>query len=79
MSEVIIVAIITSVSAVLQVVTLRRQSRSEKAQADDRKRMAILLKSSEACLDGVHQLGANGCVTRCLEELREYKDQKAAL
>lgn len=79
MSELIIVAIISSVSAVLQVVIIRRQGKSEKAQEDARKRTEILLEASEACLDGLLQLHCNGNVTKCHDRLQEYKNSKAAV
>jgi hypothetical protein len=79
MSEGIIIALIGLAGVILNVVILRRQGKSEKAQQDAAERMAIILECSEASLIGVKQLGANGRVTKCLESLEEYKNKKAAV
>jgi hypothetical protein len=38
---------------------------------------AVICKSLLACLDGLHQLGANGKVTKSLNELEEYINNSA--
>ena len=78
MATEIIVALIGAAGVVLNGLVLRKQNTSEKARQDGAERMEILLESVEACLNGVHQLGANGRTTAALRKLEDYKNKKAA-
>lgn len=78
MSEGIIVALIGAVSIILEAVILKKQKKSDKRQQDAHERTEILLEASEASLNGLKQLGANGRVTTALEKLEGYKNKKAA-
>ncbi len=78
MTEGIIIAIISTVGLVLEAVILRKQKASEKRQQDAHERTEILLEATEASLNGLTQLGANGRVTAALEKLETYKNKKAA-
>lgn len=78
MSETIIVSLITALSVILEAVIIHRQSVSEKQQKDAHERMEIIMAATEASLEGLKQLGANGQVTECLHTLNGYKNKKAA-
>lgn len=78
MSEGIIIALIGGVSIILEAFILRKQKRSDKRQEDAHERTEILLEATEASLNGLKQLGANGRVTTALEKLESYKNKKAA-
>ena len=78
MTEGIIIAIISTVGLVLEAVILRKQKASETRQQDAHERTEILLEATEASLNGLTQLGANGRVTAALEKLETYKNKKAA-
>ncbi len=62
----------------MQAVTLKRVTMAEQARRDGQERMGIVLMCVSACLNGVHQLGANGPVTEALNALDEYKNKKSA-
>lgn len=78
MSEGIIIALIGAVSIILEAVILKKQKKSDKRQQDAHERTEILLEATEASLNGLTQLGANGRVTAALEKLENYKNKKAA-
>ena len=74
----IVTAAIAGLATVLSALVLASQRRSEKKRADGQERMEIILECTAACLDGVHQLGANSTVTEAWERLKRYKDKKSA-
>lgn len=78
MSEGVIIAIIGAASVILEAIILRKQKQSEKRQADAHERTEIILEATEASLEGLKQLGANGRVTESLKRLEDYKNKKAA-
>ena len=75
----IITAVVGGVCLVINGIVLRKQNNSEKRRNDSHKRMEIILECTEACLYGVHELGANGKTTEAIQKLEHYKNEKAAL
>ena len=72
-----VVSIITIASALLgvaaYVANLAYRFKKLERQAEHRKEdTKIILSSLLACLDGLHQQGANGIVTKTKAELAEY-------
>lgn len=72
-----VVSIITIASALLgvaaYVANLAYRFKKLERQAEHRKEdTKIILSSLLACLDGLHQQGANGIVTKTKAELEEY-------
>lgn len=72
-----VVSVITIASALLGVAAyvakLAYRFRKLEKQADHRKEdTAIILSALLACLDGLHQQGANGTVTKTKAELEAY-------
>lgn len=55
------------------------RARFEKTERGERMRHAenaLILKALFACLDGLHQQGCNGAVTKCHKELENYLIEK---
>ena len=72
-----VVSIITIATALLGVATyvanLAYRFKKLERQAEHRKEdTKIILSSLLACLDGLHQQGANGIVTKTKAELKQY-------
>lgn len=72
-----VVSIITIATALLGVATyvanLAYRFKKLERQAEHRKEdTKIILSSLLACLDGLHQQGANGIVTKTKAELEQY-------
>ena len=74
----IIVAVISGATAVMCAVIAANQRKSERRRSDAQGRMEIILEGVEACLYGVHELGANGRTTEAIKKLEAYKNTKAA-
>ena len=55
---------------------VRRMERTETLARSNDEAIKLIMKAQFACLDGLHQLGCNGEVTKARNDLKEYVIEK---